>query len=174
MMSIAKDCAGWDLNEADNLRKLTKLKGKDPELALKTEKNFIKGCMDISGMSYEQAKEVWDKEISSFSGYGFNRSLIFNQLVRVRQPGESEWKDIEIKDITPGSVVMSRDEITGKKIETAVVNNHSHGRLKLFNVTLDNGAQVKCTINHKFRTTTGEMLPLREILRLNLEISTMI
>lgn len=174
MMSIAKDCAGWDLNEADNLRKLTKLKGKDPELALKTEKNFIKGCMDISGMSYEQAKEVWDKEISSFSGYGFNKSLIFNQLVRVKSPGESEWNDVEIKDIKPGSIVMSRDESSGKKIETTVVNNHSHGRLKLFNVKLDNGAEVKCTINHKFRTTTGEMLPLREILRLNLEISTMI
>lgn len=74
MMSIARDCAGWDLNEADNLRKLTKLKGKDPELALKTEANFIKGCMDFSGMTYEQASEVWDREISSFSGYGFNKS----------------------------------------------------------------------------------------------------
>lgn len=74
MMSIARDCAGWDLNEADNLRKLTKLKGKDPELALKTEANFIKGCMEHSGMTYEQAEEVWETEISSFSGYGFNKS----------------------------------------------------------------------------------------------------
>lgn len=74
MMSIAKDCAGWDLNEADNLRKLTKLKGKDPELALKIETNFIKGCMEHSGMTYEQAQEVWETEIASFSGYGFNKS----------------------------------------------------------------------------------------------------
>jgi DNA polymerase-3 subunit alpha len=74
MMSIARDCAGWDLNEADNLRKLTKLKGKDPKLALKTEADFIKGCMEHSGMTYEQAMEIWDREISSFSGYGFNKS----------------------------------------------------------------------------------------------------
>jgi DNA polymerase-3 subunit alpha len=74
MMSIARDCAGWDLNEADNLRKLTKLKGKDPELALKTEANFIKGCMEHSKMTYEEAQEVWEHEISSFSGYGFNKS----------------------------------------------------------------------------------------------------
>lgn len=74
MMSIAKHCAGWDLNEADNLRKLTKLKGKDPELALKTEKDFIKGCVEVSGMSHEQGQEIWDNEIASFSGYGFNAS----------------------------------------------------------------------------------------------------
>ena len=34
-MKIAKDCAGWDLNQADALRKITKLKGKDPDLVSK-------------------------------------------------------------------------------------------------------------------------------------------
>jgi DNA polymerase-3 subunit alpha len=49
MMVIAKDCAGWNLNQADNLRKITKLKGKDEDLVLKTEASFIKDCIIKSG-----------------------------------------------------------------------------------------------------------------------------
>jgi DNA polymerase-3 subunit alpha len=172
MMSIAKHCAGWDLNEADNLRKITKLKGKDPELVIRTEKNFIKGCMDVSGMTYEQAKEVWDNEIASFSGYGFNRSLIFSQEVCVIPPEGGSWKDVEIQNVKPGSTVLSRDETTGQDIRVKVLNNHYHGKLKLFKITLDNGEEVKCTINHKFRTTDGRMLPLHQILKEKLEIVT--
>ena len=74
MMYIARDCAGWDLNEADGLRKLTKLKGKDPELALKIETNFIKDCMGRNGMTYEQATDIWESEIASFAGYGFSKN----------------------------------------------------------------------------------------------------
>ncbi len=74
MMTIAKDCAGWDLNQADALRKITKLKGKDPDLVLKTEAGFIKDCMTHSKMTYEKAKEVWDYEIAPYGSYGFNRS----------------------------------------------------------------------------------------------------
>ena len=74
MMGIAKDCAGWDLNKADALRKITKLKGKDPELVLKTEANFLKDCMEKTGMSYEVATDIWEKEIIPFGKYGFNKS----------------------------------------------------------------------------------------------------
>lgn len=172
MMSIAKHCAGWDLNEADNLRKITKLKGKDPELVIKTEKNFIKGCMDVSNMSYEQAKEVWDNEIASFSGYGFNKSLIYYQQVSIMPPEGGVWQDVEIQNVKPGSTVLSRDEATGRDISVKVLNNHYHGKLKLFKITLDNGETVECTINHKFRTTDGRMLPLHQILKDDLEIVT--
>lgn len=74
MMAIVKDCAGWDLNEADALRKITKLKGKDPELVLKTEAKFIQDCMKHSGMKYEIAKKIWDERIEVFGAYGFNKS----------------------------------------------------------------------------------------------------
>jgi DNA polymerase III subunit alpha len=74
MMAIASDCAGWDLNQADALRKITKLKGKKPELVLKTAANFIKDCMKHSHMSYEKAEEIWEEEIAPFGDYGFNAS----------------------------------------------------------------------------------------------------
>lgn len=74
MITIVADCAGWSLAKADNLRKITKLKGKDPDLVLKTEAEFINDSMKFSGMTYKKAKEIWDKEISSFGEYGFNAS----------------------------------------------------------------------------------------------------
>lgn len=71
---IAQDCAGWDLNQADALRKISKLKGKDPDLVLKTEASFVKDCMSHSNMTYEKACLVWKKYIEPLGGYAFNKS----------------------------------------------------------------------------------------------------
>lgn len=73
-MFIAQDCAGWDLNQADSLRKLSKLKGSDPALALKTESNFIKDCMKHINVSYETASHIWTEYVETLSGYAFNHS----------------------------------------------------------------------------------------------------
>lgn len=74
LMGVAQDVAGWDLNKADGLRKLTKLKGKNPKLALQLEVEFIEGSMKKHSISYEKAKEIWDKVVLPFAGYGFNKS----------------------------------------------------------------------------------------------------
>lgn len=71
---IAQDCAGWDLNQADALRKISKLKGKDPQLVLKTEAAFVKDCMEHSKMTYEKACLIWKKYIEPLGGYAFNKS----------------------------------------------------------------------------------------------------
>ncbi len=74
MMSIAKDCANWDLNDADALRKITKLKGKDQPLIDKTKNKFIHDSMSFSGLSYHDASTIWRDYIEKFSDYGFNKS----------------------------------------------------------------------------------------------------
>jgi DNA polymerase-3 subunit alpha len=71
---IAQDCAGWDLNQADALRKISKLKGKDPDLVLRTEASFVKDCMAHSEMTYEKACLIWRKYIEPLGGYAFNKS----------------------------------------------------------------------------------------------------
>jgi DNA polymerase-3 subunit alpha len=74
MMTIAKDCAGWNLNQADALRRITKLKGKDPDLVLRTQASFISDCISYSDMTHEQASKIWKDEIEPFGAYGFNKS----------------------------------------------------------------------------------------------------
>jgi DNA polymerase III subunit alpha len=71
---IAQDCAGWDLNQADSLRKISKLKGKDPKLVLKTEASFVRDCMEHSGMDYKTACLIWTRYIEPLGGYAFNKS----------------------------------------------------------------------------------------------------
>ena len=170
MMTIAKDCAGWDLNQADALRKITKLKGKDPQLVSKTENSFITDCMKKSGMSYKQAKEVWKKEIEPFGDYGFNKSLLISELVSIIPPESSEWVLTTIGEVLPGSMIRSRDEASGEDITVEITVKHDHGKLKIYEVELDTGEKVRCTMDHKFRVTTGEMLPLHQIIKQDLEI----
>jgi DNA polymerase-3 subunit alpha len=73
LMFLAQDVAGWTLNEADALRKLTKEKGKNPEKAAKLRKNFIDKSVE-NNIDVSIATTVWDDVISKFSGYGFNLS----------------------------------------------------------------------------------------------------
>ena len=56
-----------------------------------------------------------------------------------------------------------------QEIWVDVVTVHDHGTLDLVEVELEDGKKIKCTIDHKFRTTEG-MLPLYEILDKELEI----
>jgi DNA polymerase-3 subunit alpha len=73
LLILAKDVAGWDLAEADKLRKLTKEKGKNPEKAKKWEKEFIEGAVK-NGVSEKDANEIWERVILPYGKYSFNKS----------------------------------------------------------------------------------------------------
>lgn len=73
LLLLAKDVAGWDLGEADKLRKLTKEKGKNPEKAKKWEQEFIDGAVK-NGISKDTADLIWKKIIIPYSLYSFNKS----------------------------------------------------------------------------------------------------
>lgn len=73
LMKFANVVAGWDLNKADGLRKLTKYKGKHPELAAKLKEDFINGTVEHSKLSKKEATDIWEEIIEPFEGYGFNK-----------------------------------------------------------------------------------------------------
>lgn len=74
LLFAALDVAGWDLHDADKLRKMTKEKGKSPEKVQKWKEEFISGAVKNNGIDEEIATKIWDDNISSFQGYGFNCS----------------------------------------------------------------------------------------------------
>ena len=74
LMKLAKHIGGWDLSEADDLRKLTKYKAKKPEFAAKLEKKFVKDACKHSKLSEEEARKMWKEVIEPWSGYGFNKA----------------------------------------------------------------------------------------------------
>lgn len=72
LMELAHDIAGWELDKADNLRKITKLKEKGRELVAKTATEFVSDAIS-NGIDKESAQNIWEV-IAGWSGYGFNRS----------------------------------------------------------------------------------------------------
>jgi len=123
LMSIAGEVAGWDLNKADKLRKFTKIKGKDPDFALKLEAEFIEGMMQTHKVEYELAKEVWDKYVSGFGGYGFNKShAVFYSIngyitayLKCHYPAAFLAAYLKVKTAKGG--ISRDDEINGAKAE---------------------------------------------------------
>jgi DNA polymerase III subunit alpha len=72
ILRLGADVAGWDLNEADRLRKMIKDKGKYPDKDKKLREEFIEGAIKNKGIRREIAVLIWDNEIKKFGGYTFN------------------------------------------------------------------------------------------------------
>ena len=73
LLLMTEDIAGWNLHEADSLRKLTKAKGKYPEEAEKVRIRFIEDATK-NGLSNKMAVNIWEKVIDPFQKYSFNKS----------------------------------------------------------------------------------------------------
>lgn len=73
LLLIARDVAGWDLAEADKLRKLTKEKGKNPEKVEQWRQEFIEGAVK-NGIKKEDAIIIWADIVIPYSKYSFNKS----------------------------------------------------------------------------------------------------
>jgi DNA polymerase-3 subunit alpha len=73
LLILSEDVAGWDLAEADKLRKLTKEKGKNPEKAKKWREEFIEGAI-ANKIEEKMAIRIWEEIVEPYSRYSFNRS----------------------------------------------------------------------------------------------------
>jgi len=170
LMYLAQDVAGWDLHDADKLRKLTKEKGKNPKKVAQWKKEFIEGAVKNKQISEKIATQVWEI-IDNFQGYGFNKSLYFSEKIDIYSNDGSFLETKSIENVQTGEFVKSRDEDSGQDVFVEVVDKHDHGVLPILEVELTSGEVIKCTINHKFRVKeTGEMLPLWKIISDGLSI----
>ena len=71
VMRVSVDLSGFDLSEADKLRKA--MGKKDPVLMASYRDKFVGGAHSTSGMDKDQAGEIFD-QIEKFAGYAFNKS----------------------------------------------------------------------------------------------------
>lgn len=81
LMFLAQDVAGWDLHEADRLRKLTKEKGKNPKKVAQWRTEFIEGSVK-NEVGEEMGAKIWDEVVDAFQGYGFNlsHSILYSMI----------------------------------------------------------------------------------------------
>jgi len=71
ILQLARDFAGFTLGEADILRKA--VGKKDPKLLEEQREKFVKGAVN-GGYKEKFAKEVFEKVVEPFAGYGFNKA----------------------------------------------------------------------------------------------------
>jgi len=172
-MRLCSVVAGFPEAETDTIRRniMKRSASKKDDAAAdarKAKEEFVTGAIK-NGVLAKVADDLYEK-ILYFSGYGFNACVHFSTEVDTYVGSKVVKK--QIQHIEPGDIVMTRDESTGSDVFTKVVKRHHNGVKKLYEVTLDTGEKVKCTMDHKFRTTDGRMLPLKKILEHKLSIAT--
>ena len=175
LMELCHVVAGFPKPECDKVRKnvLKRQAGNKEEAAKKAKAmrdDFVTGAVK-NGLTEKVSNDLWDK-ILFFSGYGFNKTCSHDTEIDTYDMHGEFLCTKQIKDVESGEYVRSRDESSGKDIFIEVVARHDHGVLDLVEVTLDTGDTVKCTMDHKFRTTCGKMLPLKTIIEEGTSIVT--
>jgi DNA polymerase-3 subunit alpha len=173
LMELCHVVAGFPKSECDKVRKnILKRQGGNPEESMKKAKamkdSFVQGSVG-NGVKEETASKLWD-DILFFAGYGFNLCFTPDTEVNTFDKEGEFLATKQIQHIDSNEFVMSRDEATGENIFVEVVQRHDRGVQEVYEVTLDTGATVKCTMGHKFRTTDGRMISLRQIINENCSI----
>jgi len=166
-MLLARRLAGFSGSEANALRKGL-AKGKDNEDAMKKLKKLMGEFKERSQQAIEDellSQDQLDEYVrilESFGGYGFNKSLSGDTLVRM-----ADGSSRRLIEIHPGESLICYDD--GEFKNTKAINIHDHGILDTFRITFDDGSFVDSSIQHKFMTHEG-MTPLRKIIDNQLEI----
>jgi DNA polymerase-3 subunit alpha len=66
--------------------------------------------------------------------------------------------------------VKSRNEKDKKEVFVKIKNVYNNGKQEIFDFKLEDGRKMRTTMEHKFRTTCGKMLPVKQIIDERLEI----
>jgi DNA polymerase-3 subunit alpha len=173
LMQLGNAVGGLSLDDCDRLRKTLTKRSVSGASAAKQEakdleKMFIAGAQK-NGISEQLAIELFEK-MAYFSSYGFNKSLQATTEISLCDKNGAFVENRHIADVNTGDYVLSRDENTGINVPARVKNRHDHGIIDTYEFMLEDGKTIKCTMDHKFRTTDGHMLPMHTIIKENLDI----
>ena len=157
-MEIAVKMAGFNLKEADDLRKA--IGKKKADLMKQVRIKFIDGSKQ-NGIEEEKAAEIFDM-IEKSARYSFNKCLDPSSVVETKS-GYKLMSDIKIGDYVLGPT-ENGDEFL------KVLDVIDCGEKELYEVELDTGDKISCTLDHKFLCNDGKKHKLSEILESDLDI----
>ena len=159
-MLIAQKLAGFNLQEADDLRKAIGKKKADLMATIKTK--FIEGCKKTRVVNEEIAKEIFSW-IEKSSRYSFNKCLDPTTTV-ITPKGDKMLCEVNI-----GDMVLAPNE-DGKDVFVEVLDVIHNGERELYEIHTDTGHSIRCTLDHEFLCTDNIKRPLSIILEGNYEI----
>lgn len=155
LLNIAKNLAGF--NSADSIALMKSVGKKDAKKLYSLEEAFISGCNRIGIITEHEAKALFDN-IKSSARYAFNKCLSPNTLA------ETPYGFFTLDELVIGDIIKTPDGYS------KVLNKYESGQKELFEVTLDNGFAIECSLEHKFKCEDGQILPLWQIIEEDLKI----
>lgn len=159
-MMIAQKLAGFDLKEADALRKA--IGKKKADLMEKVKGQFLEGAEKLGIVSKEIAQEIFGW-IEKSNRYAFNKCLSPKTVV-ITENGEKCLDELTVGDKVLAPKNIDQDEFV------EVLDIIDNGIKEVFEITLEDGKQITCTLDHKFLCQDGNTYTLAEIMEQNLEI----
>lgn len=159
-MRIAQIVAGFDLQEADVLRKA--IGKKNANLMMQVKTSFIEGAEKVGLVSKEEAAEIFGW-IEKSSRYAFNKCLDPETVVYTKN-GLKMLHELSIND----EVLAPKNEQEDEYVK--VVDIIDTGEKEIFEIEIDSGDKIRCTLDHKFLCHDNIMRPLLEIIENDIEI----
>lgn len=160
IMRIAQDMAGYTLGQADLLRRaMGKKKASEME---KHREDFLSGSAK-NGVKREIAETLFDQMVA-FAEY----CLAGETSVLTLEYGPVPIAKI-VQEWIPCHVFSVNSQ--GYIYTQPIAQWHNRGSRYLCKYTLDTGDVICATPDHKFMTTTGEMLPIDQIFEEGMELS---
>lgn len=151
---------GFSLREADDIRRIVgkkkteEIKEWESKIYLKAEENKI---------PKEAAEELWKIALAS-ADYSFNMCLSPSTKIYT-QSGDKPMSEISIGD------KIKAYNVSEKSDHYVNVVNIYHNEVELFEVELEDGRTISCSMKHKLLTENG-MHTLEHILKNDLRIMT--
>ena len=160
------------------------------DLLAQQRDKFVNGCIKNNNVDKDVANKIFD-QIEYFGGYGFNKCLSGDTLVKNKVDGkyyrldelESDFSNYAIEErfrknefSFNGYPLLEKPNIVldslknGKIVEDKVLDVFETGEQELYEVELDNGMIIKCTMEHKFYCADGKAHTLKDIMDNELEI----
>lgn len=152
IMKIAQDMGGYSLGQADLLRRaMGKKKKSEME---KHQSTFVDGSVQ-RGVPKKVAESLWE-DMLKFAEY----CLSYDTPVITVEYGilpigyiVEHRLNCQVYSLNPDGLLYTQP----------IAQWHDRGSQRVYEYTLDNGASIRATPDHKFMTTTGEMVAIDRI-----------
>lgn len=153
-MLISQKLAGFDLKEADDLRK--SIGHKDAKKMAEVKVKFLEGCKKMGVVEDDIASKVFEW-IEKSARYSFNKCLDPQTQVYTKN-GIRLLNNLVVGDF----VLAPKNEMQDEFVE--VVDIIHNGEREIYKVNLNYETSIKCTLDHKFLCMDGTTRPVKEII----------